>query len=78
VTIWIPGSCFCIIDFGYPYNELTAKFIQRCRTHRNPQQTLQHHRGFTGRDGRNPTEQQQAQQGIDMALEKARPQFQKR
>ena len=54
------------------------KFIEQCRTHNTPQQTIAHNRTFSLPLGTIPTPQQTQGQLADMALEKVKPQFQRR
>jgi len=72
MTLWTPDTCNCKIDLD------SMTFIEQCRTHNTPQQTVAHNRAFNLRDGNNPTESQEKAQGLDKALEKKKPQFQRR
>jgi len=72
-------SCHCVLEWDEPLlNNSQIRFKEQCITHNVPQQALAHNRAFNLRDGTFPTLPQQAQQGIDKALEKGKPQFQRR
>lgn len=69
MTTWHPDTCYCIVD-------LEAKqLIEKCKTHKNANQTLAHNRSFNKRHGVTPTDQQREQIAIDKILEKKKPEF---
>jgi len=72
MTTWKPDTCECVADWE------AARLIEKCVSHNSFNQTVAHNRSFNLRDGRNPTDQQQAQQGLDKAAEKRKPAFARR
>jgi len=74
--IYSPDTCHCVIKYDGDFQNLL--FLQQCRTHNVPQQTLAHNRSFNLRHGRNPTDVEKIQIEIDRGLEKLKPQFHRR
>jgi len=76
LTIWKPDTCHCTIKYDDDFQN--PVFVQQCRTHNNPNQTLAHNKSFNLRNGPNPTPPQQQSIGADKILEKLKPAFQRR
>jgi len=72
LTVWTPDSCHCKIDLD------SMTFIEQCKTHNVPQQTIAHNRAFNRRNGDFPTGLEIENQQRDKALEKVKPEFQRR
>jgi len=70
MTIWKPDTCQCVCDI-----EKQIQLIQ-CKTHNSFAETLAHNQSLNRKPSTTPTQRENLMK--DKALEKLKPQFQRR
>lgn len=76
MTIWSPDTCGCVIKYRGDFQNPT--FLEQCKTHNTPAETLTHNQSFNLRSGRNPNNQESESIVNDKGLEKRKPEFKRR